>query len=84
MHRAAARYIVADDREWVTMTLVADGPRFSTWVNGFQTAHWIDDRQPDENPRDGLRLKAGHLSLQGHDKKTDVSFRRLRIRADGK
>jgi hypothetical protein len=79
MHRMAARYIVADDEQWMTMTLIADGPRFSTWVNGFQTAHWVDDRDSSDNPRDGKRLAAGHISLQGHDKTTDVSFRNLRI-----
>jgi len=81
MHRAPARYIVADDMQWATMTLVADGPRFSTWVNGFPTAHWIDNREPNDNPRKGQRLKAGHLSLQGHDDETDVNFRTLRILA---
>jgi hypothetical protein len=79
MHRAPARYIVADDMQWATMTLVADGPRFSTWVNGYPTAHWIDDRKPNDNPRKGQRLKAGHLSLQGHDDESDVDFRSLRI-----
>lgn len=79
MHRAAARYIVADDLEWATLTLVADGPRFSTWVNGFPTTHWVDDRPSHENPREGLRLEPGHISLQAHDEQTDVRFRNLRI-----
>ena len=32
-----------------------------------------------ENPRNGLRLGPGHLSIQGHDPTTDLSFRNLRI-----
>ena len=79
MHRMAARYIIAEDEQWMTMTLIADGPSFSTWVNGYQTAHWVDNRDPNDNPRKGKRLAAGHISLQGHDETTDVSFRNLRI-----
>lgn len=77
--RAAARRVVPRDREWFTMTLVAAGPRFQTWVNGYPVVAWIDERPPDPNPRRGLRLEAGHLSLQGHDPTTDLQFRALRI-----
>ena len=79
MHRVKARRIVADDLQWMTLTLLADGPHFSTWVNGYQVADWNDGREPNENPREGKRLTAGHLSLQGHDETTDVDFRNLRI-----
>jgi hypothetical protein len=77
--RIAARKIVAKDKEWVTLTLVAKGPTFATWVNGEPVVVWTDDRPKDENPRKGLRLDAGHLSLQGHDKTTDLLFRNIRI-----
>jgi hypothetical protein len=77
--RIAARKVVADDNEWFTMTVVANGPHISTWVNGYQTVDWTDDRQPDPNPRKGLRTEAGHLSIQGHDPTTDILFRNIRI-----
>jgi hypothetical protein len=77
--RIAARKIVAKDKEWMTLTLVAKGPTFATWVNGEPVMVWTDDRAKDENPRKGLRLEAGHLSLQGHDKTTDLLFRNIRI-----
>jgi hypothetical protein len=77
--RLAARKVVANDREWFTLTLVADGPTFATWVNGYPVLLWKDERAPDENPRKGLRLAAGHLSIQGHDPTTDILFRNLRI-----
>lgn len=77
--RIAARKIVAKDKEWMTLTLVAKGPTFATWVNGEPVVVWTDDRAKDENPRKGLRLDAGHLSLQGHDKTTDLLFRNIRI-----
>ena len=34
--RAAARYVVANDHEWLTATLVAQGDRIATWVNGYR------------------------------------------------
>ena len=77
--RIAARKIVAKDKEWMTLTLVAKGATFATWVNGEPVVVWADDRAKDENPRKGLRLEAGHLSLQGHDKTTDLLFRGIQI-----
>ena len=77
--RVAARKVVANDNEWFTLTLVADGPHVATWVNGYQTADWTDTRKADDNPRQGLRTTKGHLSIQGHDPTTDLLFRNIRI-----
>ena len=75
--RQPARRIVARDREWFTQTLIATGPHFATWVNGYQVCDWTDSRPPHENPRNGLRLDGGTLILQGHDPSTDLLFRNL-------
>jgi len=77
--RATARIVAADDFQWATITLVASGPQFATWVNGYPVVSWKDERPADPNPRKGLRLEAGHISLQGHDPSTDVSFRKAKI-----
>ncbi|MEW4490725.1 DUF1080 domain-containing protein [Thalassoglobus sp. JC818] len=77
--RVDARYVVADDNEWFTSTLITYGPRICCWVNGYQVVDWVDTRKPDPNPRRGLRVEAGHLSLQGHDPTTDLSFQNLKI-----
>ena len=77
--REAVRYVVADDREWFTATLMVQGDRIATWVNGYQVVNWRDTREPNENPRRGKQLDAGHLSLQGHDPTTDLDFRSVRI-----
>ncbi|MBX3444171.1 MAG: DUF1080 domain-containing protein [Planctomyces sp.] len=77
--RSEARLVAADDHAWATVTLIAAGPRFATWVNGYPVVDWVDDRTADPNPRRGLRLEPGHISLQAHDPGTDVSFRRIRI-----
>ena len=76
--RQPARKIVANDKEWFHMTLIAHGPTFATFVNGYPVATWTDTRAKDDNPRKGLRLAAGHLSLQGHDPTTDILFRNIR------
>lgn len=74
-----ARKVVSTDREWFTMTLVAHGNHFATWVNGYPVVDWTDTRPEHENPRQGLRRAAGHLSIQGHDPTPDLSFRNLRV-----
>jgi len=77
--RVDARRVVCKDKEWCTTTLVANGQRIAVWVNGYQVTDWMDERKPDDNPRKGSRVKPGHISLQGHDPTTDLSFRKLRI-----
>ena len=77
--RQNARRVVAKDREWFAMTLVADGPHMAAWVDGQQVSDWTDTRKPHENPRKGLRLEPGTLAIQGHDPTTDLRFRKLRI-----
>lgn len=74
---AKVRWVVPNDNEWCSITLVAAGNHFATWVNGHQVTDWTDARQPNENPRRGRRDAAGHLILQAHDSTTDVSFRKL-------
>lgn len=76
--RVPARRVVSNDFEWFQMTVVATGPQIAVWVNGEQVTDWTDTRKPHENPREGLRLEAGHFSLQGHDPTTDLSFRNLK------
>lgn len=77
--RQNARRIVARDRAWFAMTLIADGPHMAAWVDGYQVSDWTDTRPPHENPRKGLRLEPGTLAIQGHDPTTDLRFRQLRL-----
>ncbi|MCG8585471.1 MAG: DUF1080 domain-containing protein [Pirellulales bacterium] len=77
--RQNARKIVAKDGDWYTLTIVANGKHFATWVDGYQTADWTDTRKADDNPRRGYRAAAGTLILQGHDASTDYNFRDLRV-----
>lgn len=77
--RIPARRVVSTDFEWFTMTVAACGPQISVWVDGYPVTDWVDTRAPDINPRQGLRMTAGHLLIQGHDPTTDLKFRNLRI-----
>lgn len=77
--RSPARKLVARDREWFSMTIHAAGDHVAVWVNGYQVTDWTDDREPNANPRKGLRLEPGTIIIQGHDPTTDLSFRNLRI-----
>ncbi len=74
MHRTVANRVVASDREWCAVTLIAVGPHFSAWVNGCQVTDWKDDRAKHSNPRNGLRLERGTMMLQAHDETTDILF----------
>jgi len=77
--RQPARRVVSNDREWFTKTIVAHGPHFAVWVNGYQVSDWTDSRPAHVNPREGYRAQPGVVSLQGHDPTTDLSFRNLRL-----
>jgi hypothetical protein len=77
--RQPARLQAAKDGEWFTMTVVASGRHFATWVNGVQTCDWTDNRPLAPNARTGAYLKKGPISIQGHDPTTDLLFRNLRI-----
>jgi hypothetical protein len=77
--RMPARLQASKDGEWFTLTVVAQGKHFATWVNGVQVVDWTDCRPLSDNARKGCCLNAGHLSLQGHDATTDLSFRNLRV-----
>ena len=77
--RVPARKVVSNDNEWFTMTVAADGKHIATWVNGYLTVDWTDDRKESDNPRQGYRAAKGPLSIQGHDPTTDILFRNIRI-----
>jgi enamine deaminase RidA (YjgF/YER057c/UK114 family) len=77
--RVDARRQVARDFVPFKMTVIADGPRIATWVNGYQTVDFLDERPEHENPREGKRLKAGVIQLQAHDPATDYEVRGIQV-----
>lgn len=77
--RTTARFVNANDHEWFYVTLHAYGPHIAVWVNGIQVTDWTDTREPDPNPRRGLRAEPGTLCIQAHDPTTDLLFRNIRV-----
>lgn len=77
--RIDARLVNADDHEWFDVTLHACGPHIAVWVNGLHVTDWTDTREPNENPRRGLRVEPGTFCIQAHDPTTDLLFRNVRI-----
>jgi hypothetical protein len=76
--RQPARRVIADDHQWFTNTIVADGPHMAVWVNGYQVSDWTDPRPPKDSPREGRRDGGGAIAIQGHDATTDFLFRNIR------
>lgn len=77
--RKPARKVIPNDGEWFTMTVLARGPQLLTWVNGYPTCDFKDERSPNDNARNGRKTGKGAISIQGHDPTTDLSFRNIRI-----
>lgn len=77
--RQNARAVLSDAAEKTYVTVIADGPQISSWVNGVQVVDWQDTRKPDENPRKGLRVEAGTIMLQSHDADCKIRFDSLGI-----
>lgn len=81
--RQNARIVAGEDGQQNSLLLKADGPTMAAWVNGLQVSEWTDTREPDLNPRRGLRLEPGTLMLQAHDPSTDITFHDIRIAPRG-
>jgi hypothetical protein len=77
--RIPARFKVANDKEWFTMTVLAEGRHMGVWVNGIMVTDWTDNRPDNENGRNGFKAGPGNISLQGHDPTTNLDFRNFRI-----
>ena len=78
--RVPARKVVPNDNEWFTMTVVADGKHISTWVNGYQTVDWTDERKEDRQPAAGPPRREGPaLQSRGTTRPMTILFRNIRI-----
>ena len=69
--------MVSRDGHFFKMTIIAHGPHIATWINGFQQTDFTDTREPNVNPRKGLRTEPGVVQLQAHDPGTDVQFKNI-------
>ncbi len=66
----------AQDREWFTEHIVVRGNRVQVFVNDKQVVDWTE---PD-NATGGRKLGTGTFALQGHDPKSTVYYKNIRVR----
>ncbi len=76
-----ARKVVSTDREWFQKTIVCDGNHMAVWINGYLVSDYLDTRSvsAEGQGKAGYCAEAGTIHLQGHDPKTDLSFRNIHI-----
>lgn len=76
-----ARIVAATDGEWFHKTIVATGPHMAVWIDGYQVSDYTDVRPQvnDYNGKAGYVPQSGTIHLQGHDPKTDLSFKNINI-----
>ncbi len=72
------------DNEWFTLHIKVKGKRITVKINGKQVADYTEPENA-ERP-DGLKgrlLSSGTFALQGHDPKSKVYYRDIRVRVRG-
>jgi Domain of Unknown Function (DUF1080) len=77
--RQDARVVAGEIDQWNAILLKTHDRSMAVWVNGVQVSHWVDDREPNENPRKGSRVDPGTIILQGHDEGTDAKFKNIKV-----
>jgi len=76
-----ARKVVPSDYEWFHKTVVATGNHCAVYINGYLVSDFYDTRpaEPGSDGKNGYVSAAGTINLQGHDPKTDLSFKNINI-----
>jgi len=73
---------VADDNKWFTEHIVVKGNHVTIYVDGKKTSEWT---QPADwkgaNNMPGRVLSSGTIALQGHDPKSTIHYKNIRIKA---
>ncbi len=77
--RQPARIVIGDGTQPTFVTLLASGSHMATWINGVQVTDFTDTREPDENPRRGLRTAPGPIAIQSHDADTEVTCHHIEV-----
>ncbi|MFN7934140.1 MAG: DUF1080 domain-containing protein [Bryobacteraceae bacterium] len=73
---------VADDNKWFTEHIVVKGNHVTIYVDGKKTSEWT---QPADwkgaNNMPGRVISSGTVALQGHDPKSTIYYKNIRIKA---
>lgn len=65
------------DKEWFEYHLIVQGKRIILKINGEVTT---DYTEPDDLDRPDRQLSSGTIAIQGHDPKSRVEYRNIRIK----
>ena len=72
---------VADDNKWFTEHIIVKGNHVTIYVDGKKTSEWT---QPDDwkgaNNMAGRVISSGTVALQGHDPKSTIHYKNIRIK----
>jgi len=73
---------VAEDGKWFTEHIIVKGNQVTIFVDGKKTSEWT---QPADwkggNNMAGRVLSSGTIALQGHDPKSTIHYKNIRIKA---
>jgi hypothetical protein len=75
------REVVVPDGRWFTLTIRVEGRRVQTWIDARQVADYTEEPNPPRPKGLAQRLLgSGTFALQGHDPRSEVHFRAIRVR----
>lgn len=75
------REVVVPDGRWFTLSIMVQGKRVVTRIDGKIIADYTEEAMPER--RKGLEqrlLGSGTFALQGHDPESEVHYRNIRVR----
>ncbi|MBL7153098.1 MAG: DUF1080 domain-containing protein [Phycisphaerae bacterium] len=70
----------ADDGEWFTEHIIVQGSDITIKVNGKTTAEWTEPPNYTHPRFPGRKLSSGTFALQGHDPKSVVYYRSIKVK----
>jgi len=72
--------IPAKDNEWFTEEIIVRGKHIVTKVDGKTLVDWTEPEGFDAKAFPGRKVDHGTFALQGHDPKSEVHFRNIRVK----
>lgn len=74
------REVPTKDNEWFTMEIIVKGKHIITKLNGETTVDFTEPENPNYDGHPERKISSGTICLQGHDPKSIVYFKNIKIR----
>jgi len=71
---------IAEDNEWFTMNIKVKGDHITITVDGDEVVSYTEPDSVNREDRAGRVLSSGTVALQGHDPKSKVYFKNIKLR----